>query len=77
MRAASRRPTPRVFFFGVDSLGMMDGSSVLPFPLMFGLGITPPLSVAVLGGFGCNLVGGGGGLCHAVMKGSLLVLAQR
>lgn len=76
MRGASRRPTPRVFFFGVDSLWMMDGSSVLPFPLMFGLGIIPPLSVAVLGGFGCNLVGGGG-LCHTAMKGSLLVLAQR
>lgn len=38
---------------------MMDGSSVLPFPLMFGLGIIPPLCVAVLGGFRCNLVGGG------------------
>lgn len=61
MRGASPRPTPRVFFFGVDSLWMMDGSSVLPFPLMFGLGIIPPLSVAVLGGFCCNLVGGAGG----------------
>lgn len=47
-------------------------SSVLPFPLMFGLWIIPQLSVVVLGGFCSNLC-----FCHTAMKDSPLVLALR
>lgn len=44
-------------------------SSVLPFPLMFGLWIIPQLSVVVLGGYCSNLMG----FCHTAMKDSLLI----